>query len=143
LVAPNLTSNLLTETWNNGAGTLDSNCSYHYQVHNIEQVKFDSIGLRFSVHRDHSKWAVTSGSNKVACVGDINRQEEQFRRAGGTVCFARNENVWYQYSQLVEQIEPCKISMSYKINRKNSKKFRRNQMKKFKMADSNEVIILL
>jgi hypothetical protein len=134
----------LTETWNNGAGTLDSNCSYHYQVHNIEQVKFESIGLRFSVHRDHSKWAVTSGSNKVACVGDINRQEEQFRRAGGTVCFARNENVWHQYSQLVDQIEPCKTSLSFKMNRDKSKvKVRRNQMRKFKMTDSNEVIILL
>ncbi len=62
LVAPSLGSDLYTETWNNGAGTLESNCSsvLNYQVHNIEQIKFDSFGIRFSVHHDHSKWAVTT-----------------------------------------------------------------------------------
>ena len=58
LVAPYLKSNMNTETWNNGRGTLESNCSssINYQVHNVEQVFFKNIGIRFSVHRDHSKW---------------------------------------------------------------------------------------
>ena len=94
---------MLTETWNNGAGTLTSNCSQNLQYHvmNIEEVKFDILNLKFSVHHDHSKWAVTSFSDnvagqkvKIACIGDINRQEEQFKRSGGTVCFLNNENVW-------------------------------------------------
>lgn len=58
LVAPYLQSNINTETWNNGRGTLESNCSssINYQVHNVEQVFFNSIAIRFSVHHDHSKW---------------------------------------------------------------------------------------
>ncbi len=80
---------MFKETWNNGQGTLESNCSVQniYQVHNIEQINFNSIGLRFSVHHDHrynksifiklqiliiidfiillmgSKWAVTTNKN--------------------------------------------------------------------------------
>jgi deoxyribonuclease-2 len=109
LVAPSLKSSLLTETWNNGAGTLRSNCSQNlpYHVMNIEQLQFDFLNVKFSVHHDHSKWAVTtlktensyfitevfddeneiekeddyyeSNSNDVniACIGDINRQSEQ------------------------------------------------------------------
>ena len=141
LVAPNLNSNLLTETWNNGAGTLDSNCSdsLQFQVHNIEQVKFDQFGLRFSVHRDHSKWAVTSGvTSKIVCIGDINRQSEQFKRAGGTVCFMNNEKVWSEYNLLVDQIQPCKNSL--KVNKK---KFKKRPMRKFKDSVTNEVIVLL
>lgn len=140
LVAPNLSSDLLTETWNNGAGTLESNCSIslEYQVHNIEQVKFESMGIRFSVHRDHSKWAVTTGQqSKKVCIGDINRQSEQFKRAGGTVCFMNNIEVWSEYNKLVDQIQPCKTRKKH-FKRKMKAKFR-----KFKVNDSNEVIILL
>jgi len=147
LVVQNLNSSLLTETWNNGRGTLDSNCTAKYQVHNVEQVKFDSFGVRFSVHRDHSKWAVTSGEqNKIACIGDINRQSEQFKRAGGTVCFINNVKVWNQYFKLVDQIEPCKTNPSYKRIRKRQQNTRkRNNLRKFKANDSlkNEFIILL
>ena len=108
IVASYLQSNLLTETWNNGAGTLSSNCSTKFQVHNIEEVKFESIGIEFSVHSDHSKWAVTDGQiYRILCIGDINRQDEQFRRAGGTVCFLKNEKVWNRYFNNVVQIQPC------------------------------------
>ena len=62
LVAPFFESNLLTETWNNGAGTLESNCtnSFNFQVHNIEEISFAGFSFRFTVHHDHSKWAVTT-----------------------------------------------------------------------------------
>jgi deoxyribonuclease-2 len=110
LVAPKLKSSLLTETWNNGAGTLRSNCSQGlpYHVMNIEQLSFDFLNIKFSVHHDHSKWAVTTLKNmnsyffteifdnenelkneddynvtrsddvNIACIGDINRQSEQY-----------------------------------------------------------------
>jgi len=152
IVAPKLESNLYTETWNNGAGTLKSNCSMDlkYHVMNIEQIKFDKFNVKFSVHRDHSKWAVTSlrsnlldlaihdlGSNddeevKIACVGDINRQEEQFKRGGGTVCFLNNTKVWQQYFRLVGDIEACE-------------KFRINKLKfrKFKAKKTSERLIVL
>lgn len=129
LVSNRLKSNVLTETWNNGAGTLKSNCSSNLKFYtmNIEQVKFDFIrdksndeSFRFSVHHDHSKWAVTNTRDmlfnmvdnynddvKIACIGDINRQVDQFKRGGGTVCFKKNENVWYEYRRLVGNIESC------------------------------------
>jgi hypothetical protein len=139
-VAPTLQSSLLTETWNNGAGTLTSNCSssLKYHVMNVETVGFDSFNVKFSVHHDHSKWAVTTSTNgnildhmnmfvdfyssidesqeaginvadavKITCIGDINRQSEQFKRSGGTVCFSNNTNVWSLYSKLVTSIVSC------------------------------------
>ena len=132
LVAPNLKSNLLTETWNNGAGTFSSNCSAQmkYHVMNIQEVKFDFLNLKFSVHHDHSKWAVTSlkseenifyfaynfvlkkigikkDEDKMGCIGDINRQVDQLNRGGGTVCFI-NEYVWEQYYNLISDFDKCK-----------------------------------
>ena len=84
--------------------------------------------MKFSVHHDHSKWAVTSlkteenffgfylkklgfkvdDNVKIGCLGDINRQEDQYRRGGGTVCFLSNENLWEQYYNLVNDFESCK-----------------------------------
>lgn len=179
LVAPELKSGLLTETWNNGRGTLESNCSteIQFQVHNIEQVNFRDMGVRFSVHQDHSKWAVTSDkklnnrfgggkiflscffdnsighlkyktfleSVQVACIGDINRQEEQFKRAGGTVCFLHNNNVWNQYSKLVAQIEPCKKPLTKLVAaQKMAKRLGKTQGRTFKFeTDSTDRIKML
>ncbi|CAF0754494.1 unnamed protein product [Brachionus calyciflorus] len=132
LVSNVLNSNLLTETWNNGQGTLRSNCTAQWNVLNIKTVNFEVANLKFSVHNDHSKWAVTyeednsineylynygDESNelarneiqvpKVACLGDINRQIDQFKRAGGTVCFLNNTRVWEQFHNLVYEVEEC------------------------------------
>jgi hypothetical protein len=157
LVAPEIKADLLTETWNNGAGTLKSNCSQtiKYHVMNVEEVKFDFLNLKFSVHHDHSKWAVTSlnkqqinnafdlGNNfnidqsvKIACIGDINRQEEQFKRSGGTVCFLNNENVWNQYFSIVNDVEKCeKVNDFIKVDRV--------KIRHFPSRNTKEKIILL
>jgi deoxyribonuclease-2 len=103
---------------NNGNGTFPSNCSsdLEYHVMNIEQVEFDFINVNFSVHNDHSKWVVTAKTetrnddlNKIACIGDINRQTDQLRRGGGTVCFLNNQNVWNEYHKIVSKIEKCPV----------------------------------
>jgi deoxyribonuclease II len=153
LLADQLASSLFTETWNNGPGTLPSNCTMNspYHVYNIQQIKFENIGVKFSVHHDHSKWAVTSsnersiiwqslsfdkrrhGEVQVACVGDINRQEEQLKRGGGTVCFMNNSAVWQQYSRLVDAVQQCK---KVRVSRIKIKKIKPN-------ADSNEKLIIL
>ena len=153
LVAPQLKSDLFTETWNNGAGTLKSNCSKNLEHHvmNVEEVKFDFLNLKFSVHHDHSKWAVTSFNTeklfnmdvnnfeinagvdvKIACVGDINRQEEQFKRSGGTVCFLNNESVWTQYFGIVSNVEQCERVKVDKV-----------RIKKFPAQKAGEKIVLL
>lgn len=144
LVAPTLKSNLLTETWNNGAGTLRSNCTSanSYHVLNIQSIQIESANMKFSVHNDHSKWTVTDLNDlnyyysqefyendekiKVACVGDINRQIDQFKRAGGTVCFINNQNVWQSYYNLVTDVEECQ---RVRIDQIKFKKFQSNQTK--------------
>lgn len=153
LVAPHFKTNLYTETWNNGRGTLQSNCSTEidYQVHNVEQVNFGSFGVRFSVHHDHSKWAVTTdkransfrmGSPQdVACIGDINRQEEQYKRAGGTVCFVDNRNVWQQYSKLVDQVEPCRKKFRTSVKLSINKRI--TQGRRIKFAGSRDRMVML
>ena len=160
LVAPELKSDLLTETWNNGRGTLESNCSadIQFEVHNIEEVNFKELGIRFSVHHDHSKWAVTSDkkmknqfgeSRQVACIGDINRQEEQFKRAGGTVCFLDNKIIWNQYATLVSEIEPCKKKFTKLLPAKKlsnyttvvKRLFEKTQGKTFKFEENAKSVI--
>jgi deoxyribonuclease-2 len=144
LVAPSLKSNLYTETWSNGAGTMDSNCSKDiaYHVVNIEQIKLTVLDLGFTVHNDHSKWAVTNADDlkwrgeeddvRVACIGDINRQVDQLKRGGGTVCFLDNEQVWSQYHGLVVDVQGCK-----------NKKKKRGKMTVKKFKQGNEHVVLL
>ena len=137
-----------------GAGTLKSNCSANlrYHVNNIEELSLDFVapGYKFSVHDDHSKWAVTKSNEgffgvgfgksaysdvRIACIGDINRQEEQFKRGGGTMCFVKNENVWREYSRIVQEIQECeKVRLM---------KDRIHKWKKVKFTISGEAIVML
>lgn len=108
LIAPSLQSNLLVESWQHGAGNLPSDCSKsQWTVQNIEGV---SIGkwYNFETLQDHSKWAVSSGGDKGKwiCVGDINRQEHQKVRGGGSVC-SELPNVVAAYSESVGSVESC------------------------------------
>lgn len=150
LLSSTLKSDLLTETWNNGPGTLRSNCTSNWNVLNVQRVNFESIGISFSVHNDHSKWALSYRENSVSdffdfneelidnpvpkfvCIGDINRQLDQFKRAGGTVCFVNNTLIWEQYSNLVYEVEDC---VKVKVDRIKFSKVRSNE--------TNEKLIML
>lgn len=118
-VAPVLDTNLLVETWRNGAGNLQSNCSLNDKVYNIERLHLERPALDFNTSQDHSKWAVSekvgfkfwrwrlpSTSNWI-CVGDINRQQHQLERGGGVLC-QRHKNVAKLYRNLIKQYEVCK-----------------------------------
>ena len=118
-VAPVLDTNLLVETWRNGAGNLHSNCSLNDNVYNVESLRLDNPALEFNTSQDHSKWAVSqtvglkfwrwrlpSTSNWI-CVGDINRQQHQLERGGGLLC-QRHKKVSKLYRKLVKQYEACK-----------------------------------
>jgi deoxyribonuclease-2 len=86
LVAPHYDRDFLAETWQNGAGKIPTWCKgskHEYMVENVKQVTF--LGHDFPETEDHSKWAV-SDDGHILCVGDINRQEGQTKRGGGTVC---------------------------------------------------------
>lgn len=126
-VAPQLGTDLLTETWRNGPGALPSNCSFSNRfvfivcsfffllnknlkhssrsVFNIKRVEFQGEKIEFSSTVDHSKWAIGNGEPWI-CVGDINRAEHQEVRGGGTVCL-KNIKLAEHYRKLVEDYEPC------------------------------------
>ncbi|XP_005175349.2 plancitoxin-1 [Musca domestica] len=117
-VAPTLDTNLLVETWRNGGGNLQSNCTRNDKVYNIQKIEEENFGLDFKTTQDHSKWAVSqsvglkfwrwrfrSTSNWI-CVGDINRQQHQLVRGGGVLC-QQNSKISKLYRGLVKEYESC------------------------------------
>ena len=78
-VASDLQSDMMVETWSNGAGELPSNCKNKFQVLDVKEVSVilsqnEDTFVKFKNSQDHSKWAVTSEqNNSVVCIGDINR----------------------------------------------------------------------
>ena len=112
LVAPTLKQALKVETWPNGRGKMNSSCNATYHVVNIDGIDFKSKpDVKFTTHKDHAKWAVTSGlkmadKDKYVCIGDINRMETQKKRGGGTVCF-QNKDAWANFNKIISNDEPC------------------------------------
>jgi len=119
LVAPNLQTDLLVETWPNGPGKLNSSCLNTYHVLNIDSINFKSTSkpITFTTRKDHSKWAISSSVKKnypwglkdkmkYVCIGDINHMATQYKRGGGTVCFS-DKNVWKAFYDLVCSFEAC------------------------------------
>ncbi|XP_067877351.1 deoxyribonuclease-2-alpha-like isoform X2 [Heterodontus francisci] len=106
-VASFFQSDLLVETWPNSEHTLLSNCSMKYAVYNVKKVTF-TANISFSSHDDHSKWCVTSsgGDVKWTCIGDINRDQAQEHRGGGTVC-TNDPVVWDSFLSLAASCEIC------------------------------------
>ncbi|RXM92744.1 Deoxyribonuclease-2-alpha [Acipenser ruthenus] len=110
-VAPALGSDLLVQFWPNSAGVLPSNCSPPQHVLNVQEIGFPpgaGAPPPFSSHVDHSKWCVSEGEAAGAwtCVGDVNRDQGEERRGGGTVCID-NRLVWKSYRQLVQKYSKC------------------------------------
>nr|XP_022326003.1 deoxyribonuclease-2-alpha-like isoform X3 [Crassostrea virginica] len=94
---------LFVETWQNGAGSLDSNCTEQYKVYNIQIIRFPNGSFKES--KDHSKWAVSRTGSWI-CIGDINRQSTQFHRGGGTMCMS-DPRVWKEYTTVIRDVETC------------------------------------
>ncbi|KAL5012701.1 hypothetical protein ScPMuIL_011252 [Solemya velum] len=109
-VAPTYSTQLMTETWQNGRGKLPSNCTANYRVFNVQNIAFNQTStVTFKETKDHSKWAVSTGntpSKNIICIGGINREEPQEHRAGGTVCTI-DAAVWKEFSAIVLKYEKC------------------------------------
>lgn len=115
-VAPTLKTDLLVETWRNGAGgPLEPSCDGEHTVGNIAHVnlKFDKNSKvpesgPWEYKKDHSKWAISANTKvPVTCIGDINRMKSQFKRGGGTVCL-NDKDVWNTITESIHGTEPCK-----------------------------------
>jgi deoxyribonuclease-2 len=114
LVAPHYsTGDFYVESWQHGRGNIVSDCSRPTKVYNVKDI---SIGgkIEFSTQHDHSKWLVSGGENELVCVGDINRQEHQKVRGGGTVCTQIKELAMV-YGASVDDSEPCKKMTKKKL----------------------------
>ncbi|XP_041963500.1 deoxyribonuclease-2-alpha isoform X1 [Alosa sapidissima] len=125
-VAPTLQSNLLVQFWQRSRGILKSDCTLGWTVLDIAQL---APGQRFTYKatHDHSKWAVSPGpdtssgaavaaaesgrSGGWVCVGDINRDEAEELRGGGTVCL-QDPVVWKAYRTAALQCLSCKGDIS-------------------------------
>lgn len=103
-VAPALQTDLLVQFWRRSTGVLESDCSPSYKILNIYMLS-PGQHLTFKATEDHSKWAV-SVSGSWVCVGDINRNEAEERRGGGTVCH-QNSVVWKAYRTTALQCDSC------------------------------------
>lgn len=113
LIAPFFKTSIAVETWRNGAAkNVGSQCEGKTKVYDIKSVKLSD--KTYSSSKDHSKWGV-SMSNKVpiVCIGDVNRQESQFKRGGGAVCI-KDEKLWKTFRTSVDSLEECSITVKKK-----------------------------
>jgi deoxyribonuclease-2 len=136
LVAAALDVPLITETWMRPE--MDSYChgvnaTSGYTVENslVLDPSFgaDAKHLSYSYTKDHSKWAVTNDdapypeglgagtsrhpvAPRYACIGDINRQESQRKRGGGTACIL-DESVWFSLRSLVAVHDACPDDIAF------------------------------
>lgn len=104
LVASNLKTSLYVESWRKGVGNMPASCGSSHKVYNIKEILVTDLKYPFSTTHDHSKWAV--GETEWICIGDINRQDSQKGRGGGTVC-QNNKNVHDAYKKLIHSHDTC------------------------------------
>ncbi|KIH61478.1 hypothetical protein ANCDUO_08254 [Ancylostoma duodenale] len=65
------------------------------------------LGRTFANSQDHSKWGVSMNPAVPAvCIGDVNRQESQYRRGGGAVCIM-DPKLWRTFYYSVTEYEEC------------------------------------
>ncbi|XP_028326757.1 deoxyribonuclease-2-alpha isoform X2 [Gouania willdenowi] len=108
-VAPYLRSDLLVQFWVNSRGILPSDCSLDWKVLDVRLIHPGQT-FTFKTTQDHSKWAVSpapaEGGGGWVCVGDINRNQGEKKRGGGTMC-RRDPVVWKAYRTAALECESC------------------------------------
>ncbi|KAI6226923.1 Crn-7 [Aphelenchoides besseyi] len=102
-VAADRKMGLYVETWLNGANPDWKNVCGPKGVVNLRTIS--PGGVTWSSAKDHSKWAVSQDPAMV-CIGDVNRQESQGRRGGGTLCI-ENQKIWKFFRDSVKTLECC------------------------------------
>jgi len=106
MVAPYWQSDLFIETWMRPK--LASFCppDYPWAVMDVTKVTLWD-GISFTETKDHSKWATSaSADSSVVCIGDINHQESQYKRAGGTMCVV-DSDVFATFQSFLVTADTC------------------------------------
>ncbi|KAI5092448.1 deoxyribonuclease-2-alpha precursor [Silurus meridionalis] len=109
-VAPTLQTDLLVQFWRRSTGILPSDCSPSWKVLNVHLLSPGGL-VTYKTTEDHSKWAASLGGGGArggawVCVGDINRNEAEEKRGGGTVC-QQDVAVWKAYRAAALQCDSC------------------------------------
>jgi len=105
LVSPYIDDGLYVETWMRPY--FDSFCppKFDYSLVNVATLKLGD-DVAFGETNDHSKWAISIKDPSWVCVGDINHQQSQYTRSGGTMCF-QNKNVHTAYYDMIDTLNSC------------------------------------
>jgi hypothetical protein len=90
------------ETWTRPE-LLPDVCKKGEEVLNMETLNI--LNVEFKNTNDHSKWAVAVNKDLV-CYGDLNRTEEQTKRAGTIACF-ENKNIAKITRAFIQKYESC------------------------------------
>ncbi|XP_078327220.1 plancitoxin-1-like [Crassostrea virginica] len=101
-------------------------------VKKVNKICFDDH-MKFNSGVDHSKWAVSVNTD-LLCIGDINREEKQFKRGGLAICF-NGENVAKAFRNLYDNCS--KEQKGVKKYGKRSKKIRKPEKPQSKCKTVN------
>jgi len=109
LVAPYWNSDLYVETWMDGTNPQPTFCindTIQYNVMNVRNLT-TAWGVDYPETKDHSKWCVvTHNLTDILCIGDINRQQSQATRGGGTCCF-KMPQLWTDMTNMIWIADQC------------------------------------
>ncbi|EGR29926.1 hypothetical protein IMG5_145810 [Ichthyophthirius multifiliis] len=104
VVTEQLKTGLYVESW--GSPQENSDCHQQYEVLSNIEVKMPT-GEKYKFTKDHSKYAISSNpTTPFVCLGDINRQNSQWKRGGGTICF-RNGNAYKAFQEIMVVQQTC------------------------------------
>ncbi|KAK6031313.1 deoxyribonuclease II [Ostertagia ostertagi] len=97
-----------SRTWRNGAAKdVGTQCDDGENVYDVTSVKV--LDKEYASSKDHSKWGVSmSESVPAVCIGDVNRQESQFKRGGGAVCI-EDITLWRTFRGSVNSFLDCGV----------------------------------
>jgi deoxyribonuclease-2 len=104
LVGPTLGVDLDVESWRRGAIPSDEDSNNQEWVADDIAIDLRPLGSLYSWQnaKDHAKWALSCEDNDGwVCVADINRQDSQAKRGGGSICFQESQ-LWADLSKIVK-----------------------------------------
>lgn len=105
VIQPYLGANMMVESWGRPYQAAACPPLYKQTNLNIQTIAFPN-GDGWKNTQDHSKWGITTGKTKVACLCDINRMNSQAKRGGSCLC-SNNKSLYAALSTLPKSNDTC------------------------------------
>lgn len=105
-IAPTFDQGFAVESWLRGDSPLGPSCETNTVVDVQSVLMGGAAGDAYNSYDDHSKWAISTGSEEqgYVCMSDINRMESQFARNGGAVCF-QDAGLWTALNSAIQSTD--------------------------------------